>query len=291
MSFFNKKSYTLVLEGLTLSFKGLLHSIQCPDVIKTYQSSLTILLSIIFWIYILSLLVYWPLSFFFNILVYILQHLPFFSQSSLQSVELGFSSISFRLFWKISFLVPLATVIVTQYIIPSFEQTMFFGALHTLDPELCNKLKQENNPNFWAWLWKRVKRNTKLGMISLIAYLLSLIPVVGVLVLPINSFFLTRRALGKELAVILSLALLTVLKPYTILFLKLWFSCRSLSFELLDIYFQCESVSAKKSEADNRPLLMGFSFPWMFVLSIPIVGPLFFGLAQASTAMLVINMI
>jgi uncharacterized protein involved in cysteine biosynthesis len=82
----------------------------------------------------------------------------------------------------------------------------------------------------------------------------------------------------------------TVLGPV----LQGWRSSIALSWELLDPYFDKLGLDRPAQRAmlrRHQPALIGFSLPFVFVMAIPIVGALAFGVAQAAIAVLVVELI
>ncbi|MBC8069312.1 MAG: EI24 domain-containing protein [Deltaproteobacteria bacterium] len=76
--------------------------------------------------------------------------------------------------------------------------------------------------------------------------------------------------------------------------LQAWRTALACGWELLDPYFDKLGYSRAQQRATLRahqPELLGFAFPFVFVMAIPVVGPLVFGLAQAGIATLVVEVI
>jgi CysZ protein len=76
--------------------------------------------------------------------------------------------------------------------------------------------------------------------------------------------------------------------------LQAWRSAFALAWELLDPYFdklELDRTAQRTMLRAHQATLLGFALPFVFVLAIPIVGALAFGLAQAAVAMLVVEVI
>ena len=75
---------------------------------------------------------------------------------------------------------------------------------------------------------------------------------------------------------------------------QLWSTSRALTWELLDPYFDRRSFGYAEQraylKAHSGPIV-GFGLPLSFILAVPLVGPLFFGLAQAGAALLVVEVL
>jgi uncharacterized protein involved in cysteine biosynthesis len=70
---------------------------------------------------------------------------------------------------------------------------------------------------------------------------------------------------------------------------KILFGTRALAIEILDPYFSRFGYERiKLVESQNQAVLLGFAAPFLFLMSIPVLGPLFWGLVQASAAVLML---
>src|SRR5690606_13044219 len=103
-----------------------------------------------------------------------------------------------------------------------------------------------------------------------------------------------RRAL-HFLGVTLALGLLTLVPfvgPVLGPPLQLAYAARSLTWELLDPYFERAGHDYPRQRSilhARRATMVGFGLPWALVMAVPLVGPLLFGLAQAAVAVVVIE--
>ncbi len=76
--------------------------------------------------------------------------------------------------------------------------------------------------------------------------------------------------------------------------LQTWRSAVTLGWELLDPYFDKLRLDRPAQRAllrYHQAAVLGFSLPFVFVMAIPFVGALVFGLAQAAIATLVVDVI
>jgi hypothetical protein len=76
--------------------------------------------------------------------------------------------------------------------------------------------------------------------------------------------------------------------------LQAWRSAVALAWELLDPYFDklgLDPAAQRALLARHQRALLGFSLPFVFVMAIPVVGALAFGLAQAAIATLVLEVV
>lgn len=76
--------------------------------------------------------------------------------------------------------------------------------------------------------------------------------------------------------------------------LQAWRSALALAWELLDPYFDklgLDRTGQRTLLRRHQPSLLGFALPFVFVMAIPVVGALAFGLAQAAIAVLVVEIV
>jgi uncharacterized protein involved in cysteine biosynthesis len=76
--------------------------------------------------------------------------------------------------------------------------------------------------------------------------------------------------------------------------LQAWRSAVALAWELLDPYFDklgLDPAAQRAVLARHQRALLGFSLPFVFVMAIPVVGALAFGLAQAAIATVVLEVV
>ena len=129
--------------------------------------------------------------------------------------------------------------------------------MRVLDPERADKLAAAEGLSFAAGLGSSVRRLLHFLGLTFLAFGITLIPIIGALLGPA---------------------------------LQLWSTSRALTWELLDPYFDRRGfryAEQRRYLRSYRGAVFGFGLPLSFVLGVPIIGPLFFGLAQASSAMLV----
>jgi uncharacterized protein involved in cysteine biosynthesis len=72
--------------------------------------------------------------------------------------------------------------------------------------------------------------------------------------------------------------------------LQTWITARALSWELLEPYFDKLALDRRGQARvldEHRTITVGFAVPFVFVMAVPILGPLVYGLAQGAAALLV----
>ncbi|ACY12820.1 EI24 domain-containing protein [Haliangium ochraceum] len=156
---------------------------------------------------------------------------------------------------------PLIAFLLIGIVFPVFAETLFFAGLRVMAPKRAHELEAAPGLAFLPSLWKSLRLLLHLLGYTVIALLLGIIPVVGVVLGPVVQFWGTGKVLGWEL-----------LDPY--------FSKRSMRYPA-----QREYVGARGFA------FVGFGLPWMLVLAIPVIGPLLFGLAQASAPALLVRVL
>lgn len=126
--------------------------------------------------------------------------------------------------------------------------------------------------------------------ISLAIFGLSYVPFVGRLVLPAASFYTFHRVVGLGPAAIVFGTGLLLPRKYLVVFLQSYFASRSLMRELLEPYFSRIKFSKEEKRHwfhDREGVLFGFGVGFYIFLRIPLLGVLIYGIAEASTALLV----
>jgi len=143
------------------------------------------------------------------------------------------------------------------------QDRFFIEGLRPLDPELAEKLnskiKRTHEPQSWTVAIKRsFTEHIGFWTVSLLLSLFSLIPLIGWLITGI---------------------------------LQTYFNCLHLSSKVLDIYSkEIEPMDKAQNDRflkDNRAVIIGFSAPYVFLSSIPILGAFALVYAEASAADLV----
>lgn len=157
--------------------------------------------------------------------------------------------------------IPLWAYMVTRKRTPMATNKLFLNELERLSPPRARELEQQMNLNEkfnQGWkddLYHDLRTSWHFTRASLLWLAISLIPVVGSIISWIGQTWLVADRMGWNL-----------LSVYTI-------SAKKMSYRQ-----QKHWMRARKWR------ILGFTLPYMLLASIPIVGPLFLGLAQAATA-------
>ena len=157
------------------------------------------------------------------------------------------------------FVAPVLSLFVTNTLFPLLGERVFLAGLRAVNPERADELEAiEGLPRRVSIPQNLIRLLLFLGL-TVAAFGLSFIPVVGPVLGPVAQAYVTARSLGWEL-----------LDPY---------------FEKLHVRFDAQHRFVK----EHRRPLVGFALPFSLVMSIPLVGPLLFGVAQASIGTLVVD--
>jgi len=152
---------------------------------------------------------------------------------------------------------PLLALMVVNAVFPFLGERAFLGAMRVIDPQRAEALAAAEGLSMAAGLGSSVRRLLHFLGLTFLAFGVTLIPIVGALLGPA---------------------------------LQLWSTSRALTWELLDPYFDRRGfgyAEQRRYLRSYRGAVFGFGLPLSFLLGVPIIGPLFFGLAQASSALLI----
>ena len=159
------------------------------------------------------------------------------------------------------FVAPLVAFFIVNALFPVLAERVFFAALAEVAPARAQELQAMPGKPFVRGMADNLLRMGLFFATTLLAVVVSFVPAVGAVAGPPLSVYFTARAMGWEL-----------LDPY---------------FDKLQLDFAAQ----RQFVARHRPALVGFGLPLGFMMAIPLVGPLFFGLAQAAAAVLVADVI
>lgn len=152
---------------------------------------------------------------------------------------------------------PLVSLFVINLVFPLLGERVFYSALATVAPERAAELSQQPGVPLVPAAKDALHRLALFFGLSLLAFVFSLLPVIGSIGGPVLQTYLTSRSIGWEM-----------LDPY---------------FDKLGWRFDDQ----RRFVDAHRGQLVGFGLPIALLMMIPIVGPLIFGLAQAAAAVLV----
>lgn len=156
---------------------------------------------------------------------------------------------------------PLVALSVVNLVFPFLGERVFLAAMQVVSPARAAQLAALPGTPVGKAMGVAILRLLLLLVMSLVALVVSLVPVVGQVAGPVLQGYLSARGLAWEL-----------LDPY------------------LD-KLQLGYGEQRAFVAAHRSALVGFGLPLTFMMAIPLVGPLMFGLAQGAAAQLVVEVI
>jgi hypothetical protein len=157
--------------------------------------------------------------------------------------------------------IPLWAYVITKKRTPMASNQLFLDELERLSPQRAKELEQQMrteevvNRNWLEDVYHDLRTSWHFTRASLMWLAFSIIPVVGSLISWLGQTWLVADRMGWNL-----------LSVYTI-------SAKKMSYRQ-----QKHWMRARKWR------IIGFTLPYMFLSSIPFIGPFFLGLAQAATA-------
>jgi uncharacterized protein involved in cysteine biosynthesis len=151
---------------------------------------------------------------------------------------------------------PVLALLALDILFPLLAESVFFGGMRVIAPEQAAAL--EALPGLPLATTVRVASVVFLFFLglSVAAFAVSLVPVVGPIVGPVAQLWITAKILGWEL-----------LDPYL--------DKREMGF-----------AAQRQYVNGHQSAIVGFALPFAVLLAIPLIGPLFFGLAQGAAPML-----
>lgn len=135
-----------------------------------------------------------------------------------------------------------------------------------------------------------VWRFARKAFISLAIFALSYVPVVGRFVLPAASFYTFNKSVGLGPACVIFGTGILMPRRYLVIFLQTYYASRNLMRELLEPYFSRIHMTKEQKKLwfrSREGILFGFGIGFYFLLRVPLLGVLIYGIAEASTAYLI----
>jgi CysZ protein len=159
------------------------------------------------------------------------------------------------------FTAPIVAMFTVNSLVPLLAERVFLAGMATVAPDRAKELGERKGlPLSTALVQSLIRLFLFLGM-SVLAFAISLVPVVGSVAGPVVHGYFTARTLSWEL-----------LDPY---------------FDKLELGFDAQHDFVKQ----HRLPLVGLGLPFALVMAIPFVGSLVFGLAQATAGVFVAEVI
>ena len=152
---------------------------------------------------------------------------------------------------------PLLALLLISIALPVLAENLFLAALDTRRPELADHLRSGKGLSVAAGIDSSLRRMFALLFVTALSFAVSLIPVIGIVAGPALQLSVTARALTWEL-----------LDP--------WFDLNRMPYDQQKAFVDA-----------HRGLALGFGIPYAFLLAVPVIGPMTFGIAQSGAALLV----
>jgi CysZ protein len=156
---------------------------------------------------------------------------------------------------------PVLAVFAANLLFPALSERVFLAGLRQVAPRRAAELAEQPGLPTSSALTGSLRRLMAYVAASLGVLAWSLVPVVGALTAPWLQGYFTARMLGWEL-----------LDPY---------------LDRLGL----DHGAQRQFVGENRLALVGFALPCAFIMAVPVVGPLLFGLAQAAAGTLVVDVL
>jgi len=171
------------------------------------------------------------------------------------------------LFLQMFSLIPYWSYSVTQRFVPRVHKNLFMDELRQINPPIAKELNKDmtepkENARWWLPIFDDVRKSWHFTKYSLMLSVVSAIPFIGAVLAFIGQSILVADRL---------------------------------SWNLFSVYTEsCKKMTYKQQKMWTRErkwALLGFTLPFAFVTSIPVVGPLILGFAQAAAAHLFVNVL
>ena len=152
---------------------------------------------------------------------------------------------------------PILAIFTVNIAFPLFNRGVFMAGLRAIDPARADAIDAHEGMPVTVAAAIATRRLAVFVGLSLMFFVVGLIPVIGIVLGPLG---------------------------------QLWLGARTLSWELLDPYFDCLDIryAEQREIVDaHKKTLLGFGLPIALIFAFPLLGPLLFGLAQAAGAVFV----
>ncbi|TPX56071.1 hypothetical protein PhCBS80983_g04799 [Powellomyces hirtus] len=311
-----------VLHGLHLSYLGSLSTLRTPRTRTTLYKTLLYLTLITLFLVATTHAVFLPLRITHWAAGTVVR--PLLGSTLMGVLDWSVSTIDDLVGWFVR-VTPEAGLYLVRYIWPDPLDKLFFEALrgltltlalpptharfvihfartleHQDQPPPCTLARLPTLPlgrKSWTLrLLSYIQRYLKRLLLLGIVYLISLTPVLGAFIWPLATYAYLGGAIGYTTAAY-TCAFAIVSPPWWAFvkgpLLRAIWSFRSLERELCEPYL-CRSVMTQSQRrawfAKNEALIAGFTFPFWYLISLPWIGPLVFGLAQGAASRLCVEL-
>ncbi|KAM9968550.1 hypothetical protein ACTFIW_007700 [Dictyostelium discoideum] len=276
--------YVKLIKGAYCFAKGAYVTFKEEKVIKAFLSTLKIILFGVLASYLVIFFMTFPIRLIISFLTWI-------GVSHLESIDQMLDTK--QVVDDIAYFIPLVVVGTLRYVVPTFNEDMFFFVLESQDKKLSSYLKECKILKTYPMIGY-LKRFSKLAVMGIVVMIFGYIPYIGDFVLAVAQFYYSYKPLGQGTAFFLSLfSLYGPTKGMAANVLKTSMAANSLGKELLEVYFMRLPDYKQEVYIYRRfyGWIFGFSMLWTTVLRFPFVGAIFWGIAQGSTAFLILKLL
>ncbi|KAJ2188140.1 hypothetical protein EV180_003420 [Coemansia sp. RSA 518] len=190
-------------------------------------------------------------------------------------------------------MLPLLGLDIITHARPAVFGRIFFGMLDEVDPKYAEALRSWPMRKFrWAKLKFAVQRLGKRYAMTLGASLLSRVPYIGWMVVPVGTVSVMAKFVGYPASgAVVALSVVAPGSKRTMFFIfKSLLAMGDFSRDLLKPYFSHLGAKPKQQVAfyrANESTMIGFILAFYFFVQLSWVGPAFFILAQAAIALFI----
>ncbi len=175
------------------------------------------------------------------------------------STSIGVWLLRFLALLIVLLLAPIVAITLCNVAAPIFSEIPFLAGMRAINPQFAEELQRQPGLPLAYGIWLSLRRMLLfLGIVG-VCVLIGLIPVIG-------AFIATP--------------------------LQLYFAARTMGWEMLDPYFDKRALdlrAQKELVRKHLPEILGMGAACAPLLAIPLIGPLAFGVLQASAAQFVVE--
>ncbi|KNC75353.1 hypothetical protein SARC_12120, partial [Sphaeroforma arctica JP610] len=186
--------------------------------------------------------------------------------------------------------VPFITMQVMRYFYFEPFEKVFFSCLRVQDNALAERLLSYEPRSGKKNMMIMLKKTYHLAKLGLVYALLSSIPVVKAIALPISEYLVMHKKFGVKVGLLYFAAYGIGLGVYAHAVQSYWLGSRVLSGELIGAtyLFRCRLSHEDNSKLTKKfdSVFLGFGLPLFVAFAVPYIGCLSFGIAFAAASSL-----
>ncbi|RUP17002.1 hypothetical protein BC936DRAFT_139485 [Jimgerdemannia flammicorona] len=286
-------------KGVALAIKGVIMAISNPEIQKAKFHRT------FFYLIITSFVVYWISSFALSIplgILRLLVHLFAFLFGFDNAVPDAFFLSVSGVIRDALMSVPLVGMLFVTYLYPRLLDDLFMDSLRYIDvqeamqegrrPYASALAEYEFKVDYWGNIVQYLKRTYKRFKLSILVYALTFVPLIGRFVVPLAGAYTVIKSLGLSLGVAVGVTSYILPPGYGIQILSTLFAMRALTRELLEPYFARTRLNTRERARwfrEREDVVFAFSAVVFWLVRIPFLSVLGFGVAQAAAAYLLVH--